>query len=197
VNSTKRLNGDHREIQGVWDTALQEIESLLDTSSLGSDLDEKLFEPVATNIRRYRGTRQDTISVANLKTVSNGELTLTIVQSSSGQLYVPLNDFRRRTAMPLRINKCYRLLESLDIAHVALHKFNIAGMSSNYAVSSSRTPLISSNIIAYLARPCTSNCTKMRKRCPVPWCWTLRATIDAPIFRDAVVLLASEGFFAN
>jgi hypothetical protein len=197
MNSAKRLNGDHREIQGVWDSALQEIASLVDASSLRSDLAEELFEPVAKGIRRYRGTRQDTISVASLKTVSNGEITLTIVQSKTGRLYVPLNDFRRRTAMPLRINKCYRLLESLDIAHVALHKFNIDSSSDDYTVSASRTPLISSDIIAYLAKPCTSNCAERRKRCPVPWCWTLRATIDAPIFRDAVVLLASEGFFEH
>jgi hypothetical protein len=206
-NEMKCVPGNPVQIQENWRVVLCAL------SERYNMVDAVLFPllflppPARGSAKGHRGTHKDSIEVASAKIITNGDRACSLIVAKNGQMYVPLNDFREIGYMPMRIDKCYHLVASNQIAYLALSRlvFEIPSvLPSGYFHSMSRTPLLSTSIILYLAKMCQSSCTgtaknhgTSKKRCNVPWCWTLRSTINPKIFQEIFELLHNDGVFPD
>jgi hypothetical protein len=202
-NIVKRVPGKRTDLVAAWVGTFPRLSEILDNVplSLGRDLEPSIFSQLPYKIKHYlpRGTRQDTIDVQTATVYTDGTTTCTIIHTPSNDVYIPLNDLRT-SQMPIRITRCYHLLTSLAIGYTALklrEKICEPNIPSTYKYTKSRTPLLSLALLLYLASPCKQDCAATQGHCKIPWCWTLRCTINPTMFADVLELLQKRGILGT
>lgn len=202
-NTVKRVPGERDELLAGWRKVFPVLTELMSYIPLDFsttyELPKMAFAECNREKKLKRGTAEDTIDAHTLDVYSDGVNTCTIVTTESGHLYVPLNDLRT-SLMPMGTTRCQHLLTNRSIGHLLIgncKKINKGdSVPETYQHTTSRTPLLSLSLLLYLASPCASNCTASgNKKCEVPWCWTLRSTIDPRIFVSVFELLMSYNIF--
>lgn len=203
-NVLKRVPGKRNDLITAWVNTFPRLYEILDDVPLniGRDLDPSIFERLPCKSKNYylpRGTRRDTIDVQSATVYTDGTTACTVVRTTSGEIYVPLNDVRT-AQMPIRISRCYHLLATLAIGHTTLkirEKICEPNIPITYQYANSRTPLLSLSLLVYLASPCIQGCTSTRGHCKIPWCWTLRCTINPTMFANVIELLKKRGILCT